>query len=371
MTKILDEMLSLDEQIKLGTDHYVNDIIVNESVVAVKLVKGHLLKYGLVTKEPVKLTDARVLGLRATESNGAHVWQRDGRLLTLSDNVTKRELFSVCGKLIGHYPIVGWLRVACGYMKQLASDTDWDKKLPKKIVNMLRRTLKKVAVHDPVKGSWSVEQTNEGNVWCDASSIAIGVCIEIGGQIVEDASWLRQADDGSHINVAAMDVVLKGINLAIKWNARHMHVYTDSATVQAWVNSAVLTTHRPKVTGHSEMIFRRRLGLITQLVDEYGLTVDINMVRSVNNCADQLTRVEKWLARDMPYVSVAVERNVESENVVQQIHNVHHLGVARTFYLAKRKPGTEASFETVERVVKQCLTCRRNDPAPLSGKRAL
>ncbi|XP_067944900.1 uncharacterized protein [Watersipora subatra] len=233
MTKILDEVLSLDEQIKLGTDHYVDDIFVNERVVAVKLVKELLLK-----------------------------------------------------------------------------------------------------------------------------------------QIVEDASWLRKADDGSHINAAELDAVLKGINLALKWNLRHTHVYTDSVTVQAWVNSVVLNTHRPKVTGHSEMIVRRRLGLITQLVDEYSLTVDINLVRSVKNCADQLTRVEKkWLARDMPCVSVAVEQNVESENVVQQIHNVHQLGVARTFYLAKRGLGTDVSFETVEKVVKQCLTCRRIDPAPIKWEK--
>ena len=52
-------------------------------------------------------------------------------------------------------------------------------------------------------------------MWCDASSLAIGVCLEVDGGIVEDVSWLRRADDALHINLAELEAVLKGMNLAV------------------------------------------------------------------------------------------------------------------------------------------------------------
>ena len=41
-------------------------------------------------------------------------------------------------------------------------------------------------------------------IWCDASSIAIGVALDIDGFRVEDASWLRKSDDTKHINVGSL-----------------------------------------------------------------------------------------------------------------------------------------------------------------------
>ena len=67
MTKILSKVLSLDRGVAAGTGHYIDDIWVNESVVSVDVVREHLLKFGLVTKEPVTLTEARVLGLKVTK----------------------------------------------------------------------------------------------------------------------------------------------------------------------------------------------------------------------------------------------------------------------------------------------------------------
>lgn len=41
-------------------------------------------------------------------------------------------------------------------------------------------------------------------IWIDASSMALGVVIEIVDDIVEDASWLRPKDDSKHINIAEL-----------------------------------------------------------------------------------------------------------------------------------------------------------------------
>ena len=125
MSRIISAVLSQDEEVKKGTDHYIDDIWVNESVVGVDKVRQLLLKYGLVTKEPEPLSDTRVLGLRVRDpGDGKFVWCRDGEIPVLSERVTKRELFSVCGKLLGHYPVAGWLRTACSFVKRLANDVE-------------------------------------------------------------------------------------------------------------------------------------------------------------------------------------------------------------------------------------------------------
>jgi hypothetical protein len=213
MTKILSKVLSLDGRVAAGTDHYIDDIWVNESVLPVEHVREHLRKFGFVTKEPVALTEARVLGLKVTRNTlGVHHWQRDTDIpIVAGDNISKRELFSVCGKLLGHYPVAGWLRVACSYVKRQAGDIDWGDVIPSNVVTMLKEIVNRVNTNDPVKGKWTVRNTNCCKVWCDASSIAIGASIEVDGQIIEDAAWLRKTDDSMHINGAELEAVLKGL----------------------------------------------------------------------------------------------------------------------------------------------------------------
>ena len=45
--------------------------------------------------------------------------------------------------------------------------------------------------------------------------------------MVEDASWLRP-EDASHIILAELDVVIKGVNVALVWKLKTLHVRTDS-----------------------------------------------------------------------------------------------------------------------------------------------
>ena len=57
--------------------------------------------------------------------------------------------------------------------------------------------------------------------------------LEINGKTAEDAVWLRKKDDFNHINVAELEAVLKGVNLAIKWGLESIELKTDSATIGA------------------------------------------------------------------------------------------------------------------------------------------
>ena len=67
MSKIISAVLALDEEVLKATDHYIDDIWVDGSLVKVAKVRKHLQKYGLMTKDPVPPTDAHVLGLRVAE----------------------------------------------------------------------------------------------------------------------------------------------------------------------------------------------------------------------------------------------------------------------------------------------------------------
>ena len=95
-------------------------------------------------------------------------------------------------------------------------------------------------------------------VWCDASSSAVGACIELKRNIVEDGTWLRKESEQSHINVEELEVVLKGLNLALRWHFKQIELVTDSATVFGWVRFVLEDTKRAKVSRLREMVVRRR-----------------------------------------------------------------------------------------------------------------
>lgn len=67
---------------------------------------------------------------------------------------------------------------------------------------------------------------DEARVWVDASSLALGVVIEVNRCMIEDASWL-DAEDSSHINMAELDAVIKGLNLALAWRMKKIDRATD------------------------------------------------------------------------------------------------------------------------------------------------
>ena len=94
----------------------------------------------------------------------------------------------------------------------------WDEFVGVTAMSLLQDILRKVSENDPVQGKWPVSQNEICTLWTDASSLALGVVLEEDGDKIEDAAWLRKKDDTAHINLAELDAVVKGLNLAIKWN---------------------------------------------------------------------------------------------------------------------------------------------------------
>ena len=117
--------------------------------------------------------------------------------------------------------------------------------------------------------------------------------MEIGGLVVEDATWLRKKIDYNHINVVELDAILKGINLAIKWGLRKIKIRTDLATVVSWVTSKVEESGRIRTKGAGEVILKRRLGILGELISEFKLQIKAVFVPSERNKPDALTQIKK------------------------------------------------------------------------------
>ena len=120
---------------------------------------------------------------------------------------TKRQFTGVLGRWVGHFPVAGWLRTACGFLQRCASvDTgSWDELVKPETMTKMKQVAERIREEgDPVKGGWSVHPNAPVTIWADASNLAIGVRLEIEGDIVEDAAWLRPKSDSAHINRAEL-----------------------------------------------------------------------------------------------------------------------------------------------------------------------
>ena len=86
-------------------------------------MKEHLYSFGLLINEPERLQDgARVLGLQVWGEDNSLYWRRGNKIPDMPRVITRRNIFSLCGKLVGHLPVGGWLHVAVVFIKQRASD---------------------------------------------------------------------------------------------------------------------------------------------------------------------------------------------------------------------------------------------------------
>ena len=378
MKTIVNTVLKQEGEIDKATSAYIDDIYVNESISSASRVRAKMAEFGLSCKDPERLEDgARVLGLEVSKERDKLTWRRGAVVPDFPEVLTRRTIFSLCGKLIGHMPVCGWLRSAVGVMKRRASAVTrgWDdetKDVP--LMRMMKETMACVHNDDPARGDWCVDG-EEMNVWVDASMLAIGVVLANNNATIEDACWLRPTNDAAHINLAELDAVIKGVNLALQWGVKTAHLKTDSMCVYHWVSDTLSGKARVRTKAANEMLIRRRLETLKKLVTEYGLTIDVSLVPSESNLADQLTRVpQRWFNAMKEGVNpasptCAVSIEVPDEDQIRTIHhNNGHLGVKKTYYFVRRVYPS-ATKTAVRAVVKACQTCQSIDPAPVHWDR--
>ena len=202
-------------------------------------------------------------------------------------------------------------------------------------------------------------RTEKGVVWCDASITATGVLLEIGGVAAEDAVLLWKKDDASHINIAELDAVLKGVNLSLKWELGNVHLRTDSATVVSWVKSVVNNERRVKTKGAAEMLVKQILGMLGNLIQEFGLKLQLNFMPSDKNKADVLTRVRKTWPRVPEHLAegVAAANYFENPDSREQL-DMHHMGVDKML----QGRWFKISMEKIRLIVRTCDRCQSINP---------
>ena len=371
LKKVLGTVLSWDERIERATSPYLDDILVDESIASATEVETHLRAHGLICKPAERVAEgARVLGIRVWGERGALWWKRDNRMYAIPEKLTRRAVFSICGQLTSHLPVCGWLRVAASYLKRRAnaSSTSWDAEVADpKLRLMLEETLRRVTESDPAQGRFDVEG-DEATVWVDASSLAMGAAIEVSGRIIEDACWLRK-DECTHINLAELDAVVKGMNLAVAWNMKDLTLMTDSQTVYHWITDTLSGRARVKTKAAAEMLIRRRLETVKSIVAEYGLRLAVKFVPSAENKADLLTRVpKKWLCLENEPVACAAATVISEEDIVKIHETAGHPGIKRTLYFCRRVCPT-VHRQQVQSVVRACQECQSIDPAPERWKK--
>ena len=379
MKAIVNRVLSLNPSVREATSSFVDDILVREDTVTAEYVREHLAKYGLLTKEPERVRDgARLLGLSVWREGDRLRWRRGSEVERMPEHLSRRTVFSTCGKLLGHYPVCGWLRVATAFIKRRANNVtqNWDEPVScEHVRSFLEEVQTRVARCDPARGRWDVSGET-AHVWVDASSIAIGVVLEVNGEAVEDASWLRSSEV-THINMAELDAVVKGLNMALTWGFTELTLHTDSATVHRWMSDALTGKSRLRTKAASEMLIRRRIGIVASLVQEYSLKLSVVLVPSAENRADELTRVpQRWLRAlaeggsmdASPYKCGLAATEAELDAVIARVHHESgHPGVRRTVYFVKRvHPGV--TKRQVRSIVSRCETCRSIDPAPVKWR---
>ena len=147
MSAIFTHVLPADPHIVAATNHYVNDIIVDMMKVTIQEVVEQLNKYGLLTKVLEALGQASVLSLKLIDDGqGASLCWGCGKLLpqVSEAGVSHKELFSICGKLVRHHLMVGWLRVACSYLKYCAEGHCWKDMIDSCVIMWLESVLQRV-----------------------------------------------------------------------------------------------------------------------------------------------------------------------------------------------------------------------------------
>ena len=365
MRSIINMLMAQDETIQGATSSYIDDIFVNESACTAARVRDHLQQFGLTCKDPKRLRDGtRVLGLHVMEKHGKLQWCRGGELPMFPDVLTRRGIFSLYWKLMRPLPVCGWLRVATAFVRRRANSVTagWDDEPQHTpLIQMLSDIIRRMAQKDPMQGDWSVDG-REVTVWIGASSLATGVVVESVESLIEDACWLRPAREDKYINLAELDAMLRGINMALQWKATVLHLKTDSACVHRWITDALSGKARIRTKAASEMLIRRRLSTIKGLVVEYELTFDVELVRSQANRADQLTRVsQRWLD---------VLRKVEEQESTR-IRAIHqrsgHPDVRWTLYFVRQVSSTVSKAEVLM-VVRASERCQSVDPALVHWK---
>ena len=135
-----------------------------------------------------------------------------------------------------------------------------------------------------------------------------------------------------------------------------MSVFTDSVTVHGWLKSMLTEIHRVRSNGLSEMLIKRRLSLLQDLIKEYNINITLKWVPSSKNKADVLTRVPKTWINELSQRNTKELAGVSIAEEIRNCQSKHHFGVNRTMFTVQRRL-PHVLRKDVEKGVRNCCQC--------------
>ncbi|XP_065654937.1 uncharacterized protein LOC136081540 [Hydra vulgaris] len=235
----------------------------------------------------------------------------------------------------------------------------WNEYVSEDCKEKMKELLHRLEKEDSVGGKWLVPVKGKAELYCDASSIGLGVVLLIGGVVIEDAAWLRPRSDTHHINISEFDSILRGLNLASKWDVRELTVYSDSKGTVGWLNAVLKEKYRVKTRGISQLLVQRRLNTIKEIAK--GIRIIVQWIPSELNLADRLSRIpQKWCRR-------VCATGIIQQKDIWKVHSIGHLDVDRTLQLCLRN-NQNASRKEVSAVIASCNQCNSIDPYSVKWK---
>ena len=232
------------------------------------------------------------------QASRSTLWRRrDCTDLNVLEQLTKRSVFWWCGRLTGHYPVCGWQRPACSYLKRVASqETEWDRPVPDKLRAVCEEMHRRLVPRDPVGGVWFPGGgVQTGRLWCDASDIAYGAVLEINNRIIEmQRGYDRKTTSGTSM--------LQNWMLSSRaWPSLRSGMFTiwryariPALSLVGCKQSSIGNTHQIKTGGLYDVLVQRQIQVVNDLVTTAGLDLSLKWVPSHENKVDQLSRVQSW-----------------------------------------------------------------------------
>ena len=269
-------VLKQDELMMNATSAHVDNIYVNEDILPADEIKNKLESFCLTSKDPMRLKDG--------------TWGLGRALYTAIEVRESSSWTSLHWHSILHLWLVGtfsclWVAPHSNrMMKRQASmvTNGWNntvKDAPCK--QLIVKVLTRVCQDDPVRGILCL--AGEVNAWVDASSFAMGLVLESHSAILEGVYCSVRLVIS---NMVELDATLKGLTIMLQWRAKVVHLYTELLCMYHRLTDTLMSKAWVRIITASKMLACRRLSILQQLIEEYGLVFDVNLTTSLKNLAE-------------------------------------------------------------------------------------
>ena len=156
MRAIVQATPSKDDAINLATSSYIYNI----SSMKIKLLQPGWDNIWLTLGWRAK-NGARVLGLTVRREGNMLTLERGNEVPSVPHIFTWRSVFSSSEKLVGHFPVVKWLRVAAAFIKRREADMTKgldDNVIDVPLTTMITEVFARVRQEDSVRGKFRLMQ---------------------------------------------------------------------------------------------------------------------------------------------------------------------------------------------------------------------